>query len=948
MKTLIVPLALLSAGLAFALVPDAHTLFYVSFEDGYAADFSLGPGSAPAPAQAALVPGKVGQAVSLTRGSLTYPAPGNVLKDQGTVELWLRPVWIGTDTRPPALLSLASAAGGYLTLNTVTVDHFGVAIRNHKAEPFVWRRVERRIPDWQPDQWHHAAVTWTATELHLFVDGEEVPGAVTDHAGLEGDVVSLTLGGAGCELDEVRISDLVRSPAEIKQAFDNPGQPGTLRHLSSLTPTKLDPPIGDVVRDAQPAQDEARLPLVIAGQEFSRGIGMYSGQSATWRLDPPVAKLRGAVGLSDLTTGEGPVGVEILGDGKSLFKATVAPNQPAKPLELSLTGVKELTLKSASCPRRQMLVWGQMALLREDVPSLPSAARPIAPERLALARLKRDAGKIGFPLPTSDKGYVLWAKCIEDQQANDQPPTGPLWPRELRLFATPGEYEPVGLLLAAAQDLPSVTLAVTDLKSGAATISATEIDLRLVARQPLRNGYWMKPEPANFSPVPRFAFPYHPFALDAGTMREIYLDVHIPDTAAPGTYRGTLTVQAGTQPTTVALLCRVLPIKLADGPKQYGMYYRMTSMLDAPARLEAELTDMQRHGITVLWPGMGIDITLQDGQPQFSYANLRRMLAALKAHGFHGPIVIEDSLMTLARLMGKKFAVGQPLDETIETDAAYLAEAKRMLDGLLPLQKEFPEFELVLSHMDEVFGRDRLPLFLQFARIANKLSPLRFYITLHTTPTSAWREMFAQAAPLVDIPCFNGHALDDYLKAGGTWPELTQLLAAHKQEAWVYYNIRGSFFTAEWCRLINGLYLWQAPLRVHIPWMYYYASGDIFDDTDAAGHDFAYAAPSRDDPTVLIPTLHYQAMREGGDDARYLYTLKQLIETQKTKRPQEAAAAQKVLDETAALLPRIPEDLQTITHESPWLVALSDKFYGEEYNKIRWRLAEAILKLQGM
>jgi hypothetical protein len=299
-------------------------------------------------------------------------------------------------------------------------------------------------------------------------------------------------------------------------------------------------------------------------------------------------------------------------------------------------------------------------------------------------------------------------------------------------------------------------------------------------------------------------------------------------------------------------------------------------------------------------------------------------------------------------MMGKQASVGQPLDQTVETDAAYLAEAKRMLDGLLPLQKDFPGFELVLSHMDEVFNSNRLPLFLQFARVAKRLSPLRFYITMHTSPRGDWRDMFAQVAPYVDIPCFNGHALDEYLKAGGSWAELAQLFAANKQEAWTYYNIRGSFFTAEWCRIINGLYLWQAPLRGHIPWMYYSTSGDPFDDTDGTGADFAYAAPARDDPTVLIPTLHYEAMRQGVDDARYIYTLKELIAQQQGKRPQEAAAGQKVLDEIAAALPKIPDDLQGIEQESPWLVAISAKFTGEEYDKLRWRVAEAILKLQGM
>lgn len=938
---LVILLAGLIQSASLAVSPDEHTLFYASFNDGLAADFSRGMGAVTA--QGELVPGKVGRAVAIRQGRLSYPALGNLQKSEGTVELWLRPVWIGTTTRPPVIFTFSTPEGGYLTLNTVAETRFGVAIRNHAADPFVWRRVERSIDDWQPDQWHHVAVAWTASTLRLYVDGEEVPEAVLDHAGLDGEPGSFGLGGPGVDLDEVRISDVARPAAEIKANFENPGSPEMIRHLSSLPVDAVEPNESEVGMDVQPAQDEARLPLIVAGRHLPRGIGLYSNQSISWQVPADAVRLQGVLGISDLSEAEGTVSAALASDGQALWKGELRAGQAAQPVNLDLAGVKRLTL-TTSASGRHMVVFGMPVLLKPNAMPFPDVTAPVAPETLELARMKRDAGKAAFPLPQTDKGYVLWSKSIEDEQANDQAPVGELWPKELRLFATPGETEPVGLVLAAAKALP-VTLAVTDLKSDAGTIPASEIDLGLVARQPMRKLYPQPAVPGNFSIVPRFIFPYKPFTLAPGTMREIFVDVHVPETAAAGVYRGQLTVNGGGQTTVVEIVCRVLPIRLAESPKQYGMYYRMSDTLDSPERLEAELSDMQRHGITVMWPGMGIGISMADGQPQFDYAPIRRMLTALKAHGFHGPIIVEDSLMGLARAMGKKFAPGQ-LDPTVETDEAYLAAAKQMLDGLLAVQKEFPEFELVLSHMDEVFGRDRLPLFLQFARVAKKLSPMRLYITMHTTPGSPWRDYFAQVTPYVDIPCFNGHALDSYLKDGGSWQELGKLLADNKQEGWTYYNIRGSFFTAEWMRIVNGLYMWQAPLRVHIPWMYYSFTGDPFDDTDSDRHDFAYAAPSREDPTVMIPTLHYKAMREGADDARYIYTLKQLIETQRATKPAAAAEGQKVLDEIAAILPAIPADLQEISQESPWLVAISARLSGKEYNVLRWRVAEAIMKLQ--
>ena len=51
-------------------------------------------------------------------------------------------------------------------------------------------------------------------------------------------------------------------------------------------------------------------------------------------------------------------------------------------------------------------------------------------------------------------------------------------------------------------------------------------------------------------------------------------------------------------------------------------------------------------------------------------------------------------------------------------------------------------------------------------------------------------------------------------------------------EAWFYHNARGPYWTPEWSRLINGLYLWASPFTTHIPWTYQAYSDNPFDDTD--------------------------------------------------------------------------------------------------------------------
>ena len=69
-------------------------------------------------------------------------------------------------------------------------------------------------------------------------------------------------------------------------------------------------------------------------------------------------------------------------------------------------------------------------------------------------------------------------------------------------------------------------------------------------------------------------------------------------------------------------------------------------------------------------------------------------------------------------------------------------------------------------------------------------------------------EMMRSLDPFVDVRCYNGHCMDNYIQAGKSFDDLRAELTAAGDEAWLYHNIRGSFFPAEWMRLINGFYLW--------------------------------------------------------------------------------------------------------------------------------------------
>jgi hypothetical protein len=345
----------------------------------------------------------------------------------------------------------------------------------------------------------------------------------------------------------------------------------------------------------------------------------------------------------------------------------------------------------------------------------------------------------------------------------------------------------------------------------------------------------------------------------------------------------------------------------------------------------------------MLVSNLAVHFELVDGSVKPSLESLRHGLALLRKHGFHGPMPVHTGCEHAARLL--KY---NPVDDAGDPEVRkrFLSVVRDAMERLVELGAEFPEFELLPTHMDEVFGRDRLTRYIRLTEAVRQAPSLRVYITLHNDPKRDVTGMMRQCDPYVDVRCYNGHCMDNWIRAGNTFDDLRRRLDDSGDEAWLYHNIRGAFFPAEWTRLVNGYYLWISPLRIHVPWMYYSFKGNPFDATDGPrlrGGDFAYAAPHPDDPTQMVPTRHWEAFREGVDDLRYLETLEALIDEHRGT-PEAAAAATWLANLRKGVTPETA-DLEPIEKESPLLVFLAAKLDGADYRRIRRQAAAHIVRL---
>ncbi len=934
--------------IAFAQsVPDTDTLLLLGFDRSTNADFSLGTGTVNTQVETTGPDGgRFGGGVNLSTGQgISIPgADGNFHPQEGTIEFWIKLNWPGNDPEKHSFFNCRIGETGYININTLGKGRVGIAIRAGEEEDWVWRRADGDISEWKAGTWHHLAFTWGQGQLHTYTDGQETGRSADDALMPDKMPPSLEIRDCDAVIDDFRISKRMYTADDARRSMARAVNPPYVR-LTDMNWTAD----GPATAGGRKILGDVAIPLVIGQTRYARGISTRPGVRVSVTLDGKCRTLETSIGVCPFSRADVACTFEIIGDEKQLFlsKPLTAGAQPL-PVSVPIDGVKHLLLNShpvggdhstANC------VWAEPAVTRDADARIVGSARPMKPEEIDMYRRQQSADDYHFNSRVSQPFFVVpkyWEDEIDPAARPDSEQVG----RALSAFASPGEYEPVNFVLYACDDLEDVAIEIGDLKSGNAVLPAESLDVRLVLRRLMRDLYTVAPHKSTV--VSRFLLPYSTLAIPAGTFREYHIIANVPEDAAAGKYKGTIRIAPKNQLAfELPIAIEVLPIRLGPpGDKGYGVYYRFPPADGDWSGVETELADIRRYGGNMLKANLGIEYEIVDEQIEPSFTNLRRGLDLLRRHGFHGPMPVHTGCEHIARLL-KYNAVTDYDDEPAR--ARFFAAAKRAMQGLADLDDEYPEFELLPTHMDEVFGRDRLDRYIRLTEAVRQLPDLRVYITMHNDPKRDVSEMMRRCDPFVDVRCYNGHCMDNYIRAGHTFDDLKRELDTAGDEAWLYHNIRGAFFPAEWTRLVNGFYLWISPLRIHVPWMYYSFKGSPFDATDGPhlrGGDFAYAVPDPNDPQRMIPTRHWEGFREGIDDIRYLSTLEALVERH-ASTPEAREASIWLKDLRKSVTPTHAQ-LKPIELESPLLVYMAGKLNGADYRRIRRQAAEHIVRLSGL
>ncbi|MCC6473807.1 MAG: hypothetical protein IT514_08690, partial [Burkholderiales bacterium] len=222
------------------------------------------------------------------------------------------------------------------------------------------------------------------------------------------------------------------------------------------------------------------------------------------------------------------------------------------------------------------------------------------------AKWKEEPAPATGPMPSWDekaqqRKFAVWSRhYLECVYPRTNPRAEELNPR-LRLFASPGEHEPLNFIIRPATALHDVKVVVSDI----GPVPANQIEVRRVRYLRVRPNYTTM---HRYRVAPDVLERFTGGDLPADENTRFWLTLRVPEKAAPGLYTGRVVFRCAQGEAEVPVTLRILPLALREDPaKLFGIYYyhpldRLVEAKDDASReywrkkAELEHADMVAHG----------------------------------------------------------------------------------------------------------------------------------------------------------------------------------------------------------------------------------------------------------------------------------------------------------------------------------------------------------------
>ncbi|MBN1669900.1 MAG: hypothetical protein JXR37_02630 [Kiritimatiellae bacterium] len=528
------------------------------------------------------------------------------------------------------------------------------------------------------------------------------------------------------------------------------------------------------------------------------------------------------------------------------------------------------------------------------------------------------------------RGYVVF---VREPMAMVYPVSIPLRAeigRPVTAFATPGEFEPASFSVYPKQDLGAVAVELSDfMGERGERIGREHVEVGVVHCWRQRTSY--AGAKGTYRTIPERIDPPTPGStrINAGEVKQWWLTVRVPDTARPGNYRMRLKIRPeAAPPTELEWRLLVLPFRLSrPGDRHWGTWFDAFPPLGGirgPARrgrntkaeidriARAEMEDYRNHGFDTGLINFSARATeAPDGRFTYDISGLIRDMEYFKRVGSDAPVVVcfeytcRDYEYEFRDKSGK------------HVPGTFSPKALKAVEGLV-------------RYVQAEAERRNWPPLLYFPidEPGNTKTKNR-YVFAENTLRAVQRVPGCKTATTVNANCIQrlGDLVDVRIYAYPRYlPEKVRQEARAGHPFWYYNN--GIFYghSLGVSRGMTGFDFLKTGAETATAWGFAATYANPYNDFDGGHKDWNVVFPGLDKP---IPTIYWEAAREGIDDCRYVATLQEQIARAKRQGKTTAAhAAEQVLAPIVGL-------------DEPRVVNTPS------FNRYRWRLAREILRLAG-
>ncbi|MHC4431436.1 MAG: hypothetical protein ACYTBS_06310, partial [Planctomycetota bacterium] len=526
------------------------------------------------------------------------------------------------------------------------------------------------------------------------------------------------------------------------------------------------------------------------------------------------------------------------------------------------------------------------------------------------------------------RGYLLFRRPITEPVYPNSRPLAHERLEQLVAFATPGEFEPLTFSIYPVRKLQNLKVRCLSLTCDAGEIPASEITVRLLTYWNI--GYPRYTSRSTYRRTPELLEHVSVHSSGLGECQRYWTQVHVPNGAKPGLYRGTVSVwdDGFEKAIEIPISLRVLTFRLHRDPaKHYSAYYYLrnrTQYADKPDSFVRKAAANEYRAMVAYGLNMTPTLYLRCNDGKTIYLpypdELDRMLEA----GLAGPVPVTAGSVisrfyrdtTPGGERGSHWNISKlPPPEFYERiTAAFKAfEIERKAN-------RWPEF--ICCPIDEVAAARKE--FGAKVYAAVKAAGIRTYATKDPTGADA-----APYRPHIDIWCSQPYSVP-----------YERIIGQDRYEYWCYPNhnageIKDRRVMCKGGRMTYGFGFWRSGYTTLIPWNWNWTPGK--DQFDYLRGSHSGCGQRIDEYGEVIPAVYWECFREGNDDARYIYTLQQAV-FQREGSPNAdcrhlIAGAKKLLRDTWAAI----NVQQKYLADGMWP--------SEEFNTRRWLLAQATSRL---